>query len=124
MRAAGASHGPSTNQVSVRQGLTREAGTMTEQVAQAIEKSAHTVEKSAHVIGGAVEVARMEGVDWRTLREALALAGTAALRFFQWWLCGRGLHAWQAYEYEDGTPLEECCVCGVQREPEDLEPSP
>ncbi len=91
---------------------------MTEQVVRTIEESADRVEKTARVVGEAVTVAREEGLDWRTLREAAALAGTAVLRFVQWWLCGRGLHAWQAYEYESGMLLEEFSVCGLERHPD------
>ena len=83
---------------------------------QKIEQTAHSVASAAHVVEEVVEVAREEDLDWATVREAAALAGMAALRFVQWWLCGRGLHSWQAWEYEDGTLLDECEACGAQRE--------
>jgi hypothetical protein len=50
------------------------------------------------------------------MREAASLAFIAAVKFTQWWLCGRGLHAWRAWEYEDGTKVEECASCERQRE--------
>ena len=89
---------------------------MTEQAARTVEKSLHAVEKTAHVAETVVEVARQEGVDWQTLREAAVLTGSAVVKFVQWWLCGRGLHAWEAFEYDDGTRVEECSVCGRERD--------
>ena len=55
-----------------------------------------------------------EELDWATVREAAKLAGVAAMRFTGWWLCGRGFHIWQTYEYEDGTVVEECGYCQMQ----------
>ena len=46
-------------------------------------------------------------LDWATVREAAKLAALAAVRFTSWWLCGRGVHIWETWEYEDGTVVEE-----------------
>ena len=86
---------------------------------QVVDKTAHAVEKTAHVVDEVVQVARQEGVDWATLKEAAVLAGTAAVKLVQWWLCGHGLHLWQEWEYDDGTALDECSSCGRQRVPEE-----
>jgi hypothetical protein len=71
-------------------------------------------EQTVRVTQETVEVLREE-LDWATLREAMQLAATAALRFAGWWLCGRGFHAWELWEYEDGTVVEECGSCRVVR---------
>ena len=54
-------------------------------------------------------------LDWVTVREAAKLAGLAAVRFTSWWLCGHGVHNWETWEYEDGTVVEECEYCQLQR---------
>ena len=66
--------------------------------------------KTAHVV--TKEVARE--LDWATVREAAKLAAHAAVKSTSWWLCGRGLHIWEAWEYEDGTVVEECEYCQMQ----------
>ena len=48
------------------------------------------------------------------MREAAKLAGLAAVKFVTWWLCSRGFHNWEAWEYEDGTVVEECEYCQMQ----------
>jgi|EndMetStandDraft_8_1072994.scaffolds.fasta_scaffold595031_2 hypothetical protein len=88
---------------------------MTGQAVRRIAESGRVVAKTPHVVEDVVQVARQEGLDWRTLREAAALAGRAAVKLIQWWLCGRGLHAWTTFEDEDGAPFEECSVCDRQR---------
>jgi hypothetical protein len=53
-------------------------------------------------------------LDWVTVREAAKLAAEAAVKFATWWLCSRGFHNWEAWEYEDGTVVEECEYCQMQ----------
>ena len=48
------------------------------------------------------------------MREAADLAALSAVKFTSWWLCGRGFHIWETWEYEDGTVVEECAYCQLQ----------
>ena len=66
--------------------------------------------KTAQVV--TKELAR--DLDWDTVRESAKLTGLAAVKFASWWLCGRGLHIWESWEYEDGTVVEECACCQTQ----------
>jgi hypothetical protein len=90
---------------------------MTEQTLHAVEETGHVVAKAGQVAEETAQVARVvsDELDWATVRESLAVAAIAAARFVQWWLCGRGLHSWEAWEYDDGTVLEECSCCGGER---------
>ena len=56
-------------------------------------------------------------LDWATVREAAKLTALAAVKFTSWWLCSRGLHNWEEWEYEDGTVVEECESCHLQAVP-------
>ena len=67
--------------------------------------------QTAQVVEETVRAVR-EDWDWATVREAAMLAATAALSLAGWWLCGRGFHSWESWEYEDGTLVEECSSCG------------
>ena len=42
------------------------------------------------------------------------MTALSAVKFTSWWLCGRGLHIWETWEYEDGTVAEECASCQMQ----------
>ncbi|MET0525425.1 MAG: hypothetical protein ABWZ91_11525 [Nocardioides sp.] len=53
-------------------------------------------------------------LDWATVVEAAKLTSLAAVKFTSWWLCGRGLHLWEAWEYDDGTVVAECACCQMQ----------
>jgi len=53
-------------------------------------------------------------MDWATVREAAKLAALTAVKSTSWWLCGRGLHIWETWDYEDGTVVEECACCQMQ----------
>jgi hypothetical protein len=66
--------------------------------------------KTAHVV--TKELARE--LDWATVREAAKLAAQAAVKSTSWWLCGRGLHIYETWDYEDGTVVEECACCQMQ----------
>jgi len=66
--------------------------------------------KTAQVV--AKELAKE--LDWVTVREAAKLTALSAVKFTSWWLCGRGLHIWETWEYEDGTVAEECASCQMQ----------
>lgn len=52
-----------------------------------------------------------EELDWPTIREGAKLALLAALKFTGWYLCGKGYHAWELFEYDDGTQTKECLSC-------------
>ena len=82
------------------------------QVAHSMERTAQTVKQTTQIVS-----AVSEELDWATVREAAKLAGVAAMRFVGWWLCGRGFHIWQTYEYEDGTVVEVCISCEMQAGP-------
>ncbi|HEY5420297.1 MAG TPA: hypothetical protein VIL10_06145 [Marmoricola sp.] len=66
--------------------------------------------KTVHVV--TKELARQ--MDWATVREAAKLAALTAVKSTSWWLCGRGLHIWETWDYEDGTVVEECACCQMQ----------
>ena len=71
-------------------------------------------DQTATVVDETVRAVR-EDWDWATVREAASAAATAVLTFVGWWLCGRGFHSWEAWEFEDGTVVDECASCGKQK---------
>ena len=89
---------------------------MKEQTVQAMEHGAHVAGQTAQLVEKTSQVVSevSKELDWATVREAAVLAGVAVLKFVGWWLCGRGFHEWQAWEYEDGTVVKECASCRVQ----------
>ncbi len=92
---------------------------MSEQSVEMVEKAADVVKETASVVETSAQVVSQvaEEADWATVREAAALAGMAALKFVGWWLCSRGFHIWQTYEYEDGTVVDECVSCQLEAAP-------
>lgn len=52
-----------------------------------------------------------EELDVETVRQAAALGWLAVLRLIGWYLCGKGYHHWQWWEYEDGTVTKACSSC-------------
>lgn len=70
-------------------------------------------DQTARVVEETVRAVREE-LDWATVREAASLAAMASLTFAGWWLCGRGFHSWDSWEFEDETVVDECSSCGRQ----------
>jgi len=90
---------------------------MTEQALRVTAQALEATERAVEVTEQTVQTAQTlrEQLDWTEVREVASLTGLAALRFVGWWLCGRGLHAWESWEYEDGTVVEECSSCRLTR---------
>ena len=53
-------------------------------------------------------------MDWATVRVGSEAGRPDGGEVHVGWLCGRGLHIWETWDYEDGTVVEECACCQMQ----------